>query len=63
MVTIPYDTILNAYFCYQDSDPNAEAFRIIDPQGTGFVDMSVIKKLLLQMPGIDSVRNVFQFLQ
>ncbi len=38
-------------------DANKEAFRIIDPYGTNFVEMNVLKRLLLQLPGVDSVRG------
>ncbi|KAG1665278.1 hypothetical protein FOA52_015855 [Chlamydomonas sp. UWO 241] len=37
------------------TDPNWEAFKIIDPNGTGYVEMSDLQKLLLQMPGVDGI--------
>lgn len=43
----------------QDSnftDANWEAFKIIDPHGTGYVEMNVLKRLLLHLPGVDVVR-------
>ena len=43
----------------QDSnftDANWEAFKIIDPHGTGYVEMNVLKRLLLHLPGVDMVR-------
>ncbi|GAX72741.1 hypothetical protein CEUSTIGMA_g197.t1 [Chlamydomonas eustigma] len=44
-------------------DANKEAFRIIDPHGTGYVEMSVLKRLLLQLPGVDHLDDAdMQFL-
>lgn len=36
-------------------DPNVEAFKILDPQGTGFVDIATFKKMLQQMPGVGRI--------
>mmetsp|Transcript_17372 Transcript_17372/g.37505 ORF Transcript_17372/g.37505 Transcript_17372/m.37505 type:complete len:174 (+) Transcript_17372:193-714(+) len=40
---------------YADYDPNVEAFRIIDPHGTGYVEMNVLRRLLSQIPGVDMI--------
>uniref|UniRef100_A0A7R9VYC1 EF-hand domain-containing protein n=1 Tax=Chlamydomonas euryale TaxID=1486919 RepID=A0A7R9VYC1_9CHLO len=37
------------------TDPNWEAFKIIDPHGTGYVEMNVLKRLLMQLPGVDMI--------
>ena len=42
----------------QAFDPNVEAFKILDPDNTGHVDIDVLKRMLLQMPGIDAVRGL-----
>lgn len=39
------------------SDANWEAFRIIDPHGTGYVEMNVLKRLLLHLPGVDMINE------
>ena len=36
----------------KDLDPAKEAFKLLDPQATGFVEINTIKQLLTQMPGI-----------
>ena len=41
----------------QDVDPNQEAFQIMDPHGTGYVEMNVLRRLLLQLPGVDQVND------
>lgn len=45
--------------CVQQFDPNFEAFKIIDPHGTGYVDAQTLRRLLQQMPGIDYVSMFF----
>jgi hypothetical protein len=32
-----------------------EAFRILDPEGTGWVEPGALRRLLLQMPGMEEV--------
>merc|ERR1712118_513895 len=39
----------------QDFDPVAEAFKLVDPEGTGHVDMNTLKGFLAQTPGIGEV--------
>jgi len=36
-------------------DPNVEAFKILDPHGTGYVDAHVLRRLLQQLPGMEYV--------
>lgn len=41
----------------QDFDPAAEAFKVLDPSGSGFVDIDLMKGMLSQMPGIGEVTD------
>ena len=37
---------------FQGFDTASEAFKVLDPAGTGFVELSLMRNLLSQMPGI-----------
>eukprot|EP00983_Pelagomonas_calceolata_P078438 1154255-Pelagomonas_calceolata.AAC.7 len=39
----------------QEFDSNVEAFRIVDPHGTGYMDGQSLARLVLQLPGIGYV--------
>mmetsp|Transcript_35911 Transcript_35911/g.101718 ORF Transcript_35911/g.101718 Transcript_35911/m.101718 type:complete len:169 (-) Transcript_35911:315-821(-) len=42
----------------EDFDITAEAFKVLDPNGTGYVDLDLMKKLLAQMPEVGSVTDL-----
>lgn len=39
----------------QDFDPVAEAFKVLDPESTGTLDMEILKGLLKEMPGVGEI--------
>ncbi|KAK3250350.1 hypothetical protein CYMTET_40264 [Cymbomonas tetramitiformis] len=39
----------------QDFDPVAEAFKVLDPESTGTLDMDILKTLLKEMPGVGEI--------
>jgi len=39
----------------QSFDANVEAFKIVDPHGTGYMDGHNLARLVLQLPGIGYV--------
>mmetsp|Transcript_43673 Transcript_43673/g.111632 ORF Transcript_43673/g.111632 Transcript_43673/m.111632 type:complete len:160 (+) Transcript_43673:366-845(+) len=41
----------------QNFDPAAEAFKVLDPAGTGFADLDTMRAILSQMPGIGDVTD------
>lgn len=43
--------------CAQNFDPAAEAFKVLDPAGTGFADLDTMRAILSQMPGIGDVTD------
>mmetsp|Transcript_22955 Transcript_22955/g.74792 ORF Transcript_22955/g.74792 Transcript_22955/m.74792 type:complete len:169 (+) Transcript_22955:77-583(+) len=44
-------------------DPVAEAFQVLDPQGTGYADMAVVKDIFSKLPGLSGMDDSdFNFL-
>mmetsp|Transcript_22101 Transcript_22101/g.39454 ORF Transcript_22101/g.39454 Transcript_22101/m.39454 type:complete len:157 (-) Transcript_22101:502-972(-) len=41
----------------QNFDPAAEAFKVLDPSGSGYADLEMMKGMLAQMPGIGEVSD------
>ena len=41
----------------QGFDTTVEAFKVLDPAGAGYVDLSLMRNLLSQMPGIGPVSD------